>query len=43
MVPSSGWGFRAGPLSAMRSDPSAAEMHGRDLPAGAVVFEEGAP
>ncbi len=27
----------------MRSDPSAAEIYGRDFPAGAVVFEEGDP
>jgi len=27
----------------MTSDPSAADIHGRDFPAGAVVFEEGDP
>ena len=27
----------------MTSDPSAAEIYGRDFPAGAVVFEEGDP
>jgi CRP-like cAMP-binding protein len=27
----------------MTSDPSAADIYGRDFPAGAVVFEEGDP